>query len=101
MLFTCRLKALREPVYTHKEAEMAAGIGQFKLPAPPLTSSKVKGIRKKKKNKLTTEMEIPPEELGKQLFNMGLGGSDNIKSPQKARTTGLDSVELRFEALTV
>lgn len=92
---------MREPVYTHKEAEMAAGIGHYKLPAPPLTSSKVKGIRKKKKSKQTA-MEVPPEELEKQLFNMGLGGSDDIRSPTETMTnTGLGTVELQFEALTV
>ena len=31
-----RLTALREPVYTQKEAEMAAGMGHYILPSPPL-----------------------------------------------------------------
>ena len=33
---THRLHALKEPVYTQRESEMAAGIGNYILPAAPL-----------------------------------------------------------------
>lgn len=36
MVINDRLSALRKPVYTHKEAEMAAGMGHYILPPPPL-----------------------------------------------------------------
>jgi hypothetical protein len=55
------MSALKEPVYTHKEAEMAAGIGSYVLPAAPLERdmksavdddgrTDVKSKRKKDKN---------------------------------------------------
>ena len=35
----CRMKALSEPVYTQKEADMAAGMGSYSLPPAPLETT--------------------------------------------------------------
>lgn len=38
-LFPCRVKALKEPVYSQHEADQAAGMGSYVVPAPPILES--------------------------------------------------------------
>ena len=33
-ILSCRMQALKEPIYTQKEAEMAAGMGSYVLQKP-------------------------------------------------------------------
>ena len=41
VLFIYRLQALKEPVYSQKEAEMAAGMGNYVLQQPDVTVTDV------------------------------------------------------------
>lgn len=41
LLLLCRLQALKEPAYSQKEAEMAAGMGNYILKAPDVSLTDV------------------------------------------------------------
>ncbi len=81
---------------------MAAGMGNYLLPHPPL-ESKVKSLlpKRQKKKSRKTKIDIEPEELGMRIGSMGIGtglGTDGMglgtdetgKTIQKLTLEGID-----------
>ena len=97
-----RLKALREPVYTHKEAEMAAGVGKYQLPPPPLKPKARSALRKRRSRR--TVMDMEPDELGMRMSSMGIR-TEPSEQRQTAGLAGsgnpLAGIDVGFENLRV
>ncbi len=107
-VFLCvyRMKALQEPVYTQREADMAAGMGHFQLAAPPLVAPvkpKLKRVRKAKRSKAMDTRA--PEELVMKLTGMGID-SNPVQESKKQEDTeregvNMEGIDMIFENLKV
>ena len=74
---------MSEPVYTQKEAEMAAGIGSYILPPPPL-EAKMKATVEKE----TMDLDISANELSMRIDGLGMGTN-----------TGIQGIDVEFKSL--
>ena len=107
-----RMKALKEPVYTQREADMAAGMGQFQLPVPPLVAPVKPKLKRVRKSKPSKSMDTrAPEELIMKLTGMGIDSvpvqqskkqEDHEKKGEgKGNRVNMEGIDLIFENLKV
>ena len=74
---------MSEPVYTQKEAEMAAGIGSYILPPPPLEAKMKSTVEKE-----TMDLDISAHELSMRIDGLGMG-----------KNTGIQGIDVEFKSL--